>query len=79
MKQSRKASLVESLLNIAVGFLIALVTQILVFPMFNIHVSGSDHLAITGIFTVVSVARSYSLRRLFEVVRVRGHLQGSDA
>lgn len=72
MKQSRLMSAVESGVNVAVGFGIAVATQAVVFPIFGLHASTSDHLAIGAAFTVVSVIRSYCLRRVFEAIRVRG-------
>lgn len=72
MKQSRLMSAVEAVTNVAVGFGVAVLTQALVFPLFGIHATMGEHLAIGGVFTVVSVVRSYALRRLFEAVRVRG-------
>lgn len=72
MKQSRLMSAVESGVNVAVGFGIAVATQAVVFPIFGLHASTSDHLAIGAVFTVVSVIRSYCLRRVFEAIRVRG-------
>lgn len=72
MKQSRLMSAVESGVNVVVGFGIAVATQAVVFPIFGLHASTSDHLAIGAVFTVVSVIRSYCLRRVFEAIRVRG-------
>lgn len=72
MKQSRLMSAVEAVTNVAVGFGVAVLTQALVFPLFGIHATMRDHLAIGGLFTVVSVIRSYCLRRVFEAIRVRG-------
>jgi len=71
MRQSRRMSLAESLTNVAVGYGIAVATQIAVFPMFGLEVRLSDNLVIGAIFTAVSILRSYSLRRLFEAIRVR--------
>lgn len=65
MSQSRAHSFIESLTNVAVGYGIAVLTQAVVFPLFGIRVSVPDHLAIGALFTVVSIARSYALRRLF--------------
>ncbi len=71
MRQSRRMSLAESVANVAVGYGIAVVTQVAVFPMFGLRTRLSDDLAIGGIFTAVSVIRSFALRRLFEAFRAR--------
>lgn len=71
-KQSRGASFAEALTNVAVGFAFAFVVQIAVFPMFGISISASDNVLIAVIFTAVSIARSFTLRRIFEAVRVSG-------
>ena len=63
--QTRIMSLVESVANIIVGFAVAVITQLLVFPLFGLAASLSDNLIIGLIFTVVSLCRSYALRRLF--------------
>lgn len=73
-KQTRKASLVETLLNTALGYGIALSAQIIVFPWFGINIPLSSNIAIGVIFTVVSIARGFVLRRAFEALRVRGVL-----
>ncbi len=69
-KQTHKASLAESLLNVAVGYGVALASQIVVFPWFGISIPLSSNLAIGLIFTAVSIVRSFAVRRLFEAMRV---------
>ncbi|NRQ25992.1 hypothetical protein [Aliiroseovarius sp. xm-g-7] len=69
MNQSRRLSLVEAITNVAVGYLLAVITQIVVFPWFGIHPSLGENLAIGSIFTGISLVRSYALRRLFERLR----------
>ena len=69
-KQTRRMSLIEAITNVAVGFLVALLTQLIVFPLFGLRVSLGNNLAIGGLFTVASVARSYALRRVFEAIRM---------
>ena len=64
-------SLIEAVTNVAIGFGVALGTQVLVFPLFGIEIGAGSHLALGGIFTVVSLVRSYALRRLFEHIRTR--------
>jgi hypothetical protein len=71
VKQSRAMSLVESVANVIVGYTVAVVTQILIFPIFGLHATLAQNLNLGLVFTVVSIARSYVLRRLFEAIRVR--------
>ncbi len=75
-KQSRAMSLVESLANVAVGYGLAVGTQMLVFPLFGLHTTLEQNLTIGAIFTVVSIARSFALRRLFEAIRVASRSGG---
>jgi hypothetical protein len=71
VKQSRAMSLVEATANVVVGFGVAVLAQIAVFPLFGLDVSFADNLLIGAIFTGISIARSYALRRVFEAIRVR--------
>ena len=71
MKQSRRMSLGESLANVAIGYGVAVLTQIAVFPFFGLHVSLADNLVMGAVFTIVSITRSFTLRRVFEEFRVR--------
>ena len=69
MKQSRWMSFVEAGVNVVVGYGVAVLTQLAVFPLFGLNVSLSENLFIGGVFTIVSVVRSFTLRRMFEVIR----------
>ena len=71
MKQSRLMSLVESITNVLVGYGVAVVTQILIFPVFGLHTTLAQNLKMGAIFTIVSIARSFALRRVFEAIRMR--------
>ena len=71
MKQTRLMSLVESVANVIVGYGVAVVTQILIFPIFGLHTTLAQNLKMGAIFTIVSIARSFSLRRVFEAIRMR--------
>ena len=66
MKQSRLMSLVESVANVMVGYGVAVASQILIFPIFGLHTTLAQNLKIGAVFTVISIGRSYALRRLFE-------------
>lgn len=66
MMQSRRQSLIEAIANVVVGYALALLTQIVVFPWFGLEVSLGENLAIGALFVAISLVRSYALRRLFE-------------
>ena len=71
MAQSRKMSLAESMVNVAVGYGVAVVAQLMIFPFFEIHIPISDNLLIGLFFTIVSLIRSYVLRRIFNAIKER--------
>ena len=72
MSQSRKVSALEALANVALGYVLAVLAQMLVFPLFNLDVTFRDNLSIGLAFVGVSLLRSYVLRRLFERFRSSG-------
>lgn len=55
----------EAASNTAIGFVLSMITWQLVALGFGIPMPIGENLQITGIFTVVSLTRSYLLRRLF--------------
>ena len=63
--QSRLHSFIESLTNIAIGYAVAVTSQMLIFPLYGIHIPLTQNLAIGLWFTVISIIRSYLLRRWF--------------
>jgi hypothetical protein len=63
--QTRWMSFMEAVTNIVVGYGLAVLTQIVVFPLFGLYASLSDNLLMGVAFTTILLARSYVLRRLF--------------
>ena len=63
--QTKKHSLFESFSNVLVGYAVAVLSQIIIFPFFDIHVTLQDNIFIGLWFTVISILRSYCLRRVF--------------
>ena len=43
----------------------------MIFPVFGLHTTLAQNLKMGAVFTIVSILRSYMLRRLFEAVRIR--------
>lgn len=63
--QTRRRSFTEACANTALAYIVGLATQYLAFPVFGIHINHASHFGIAAVFTVVSVARNYIVRRLF--------------
>ena len=74
MGQTKQHSLLESLVNVAVGYGVAVSAQVVVFPLFGLHTSLRSNLTIGLIFTGVSIVRSYVLRRVFNRLTQRMRL-----
>ena len=63
--QTKKQSMIESLTSTTIGWLIGVILNMLVLPLFDYDVSLTDGVLISIIFTAVSVIRSYIIRRFF--------------
>ena len=63
--QTKKYSLIESVVNTVVGFIVSFLIQIAIYPVLNIPVSFSQNIIITSVFTIISILRGYLIRRFF--------------
>ena len=63
--QPRIWSLIEVILNTIVGFVVAMLAQALVFPLNGFKSTAAENFQIAAFFTVISILRSYWMRRLF--------------
>ena len=63
--QSKKQSFMESLTSTTIGIIIGIALNLTILPIFGYPVSLSDSLWISVIFTVISIIRSYIIRRWF--------------
>jgi hypothetical protein len=66
--QSRKGSLIEAGINVLIGYWINFIANLTILPMFGFNITLSQNLMIGLIFTVISVARSYIVRRYFNAL-----------
>lgn len=66
MNQTKLESLLEVAVSIAIGFCVSLAFwRYVVVPLFKLPVGTGENLEITALFTVLSVVRSYIMRRFF--------------
>ena len=63
--QSKKQSLIETLTSVFVGWLIGVILNLTVLPLFNYNITVTDSLWVSLIFTAISVIRGYLIRRYF--------------
>lgn len=65
MQQTRAGSMIEAVMNVLIGYGVALISQLVIFPLVGIHVPFETNLEIGAWFTLVSLGRSYVIRRWF--------------
>ena len=65
MTQTRIGSLIEAFVNVLIGFGINFAANLVILPIFGYTPSLWDNFQIGLLYTVVSIARSYIIRRWF--------------
>lgn len=63
--QTRRQSLVETVVGVAIGFVLSMLLSIVVYPLHGHHFTLAQNASITVIFTVASIVRGYGVRRFF--------------
>ena len=63
--QTKKQSLIETLTSVFVGWLIGVILNLTILPLFDYNITVVDSLWVSLIFTAVSVVRGYIIRRWF--------------
>lgn len=58
-------SFIEAMINVAIGFTINFVANLCIFPLFGMHITLSDNFLMGLLYTLISVVRSYVIRRWF--------------
>jgi len=58
-------NLLESVIDVGSGFILAIIIQLLIFPLFGLYPTILDSLGIALIFTIVSMTRSWLWRCYF--------------
>jgi len=65
MNQSKLESLAEVGVNVVIGWVVGLIAQIFFFPIIGIAATLSQNFISSIVFTVISIVRSYAVRRWF--------------
>ncbi|MEO1276033.1 MAG: hypothetical protein AAFV96_11775 [Pseudomonadota bacterium] len=67
--QPRTMSAIEAITNLVAGYALAVLAQLVVFPVFGLSVTPAQTLQIGVVFTALSIVRSDALRRLFNALQ----------
>jgi hypothetical protein len=67
-------SLIESFIDVGSGFILAIIIQLTIFPLFDLYPSILDTIGIALIFTGVSITRSWLWRLVFKKYDTRRHI-----
>jgi len=67
--QTKKKSLIEAVSNTIIGLGTSFLIQLIIYPVLNIPVSIGQNIIITAVFFIVSIIRSYLVRRLFNSIK----------
>lgn len=65
MNQTRLGSFIEAVINVAIGFGINFGANLLILPLIGFQITVGQNLFIGVLYTLISVARSYIVRRWF--------------
>ena len=65
--QGKIGSVVESIIQVLSGWGVAIITQLIVYPLMGIEVSIVQNINLSLIFIVVGFIKQYYVRRLFEI------------
>ena len=71
MTQSRRMSLIETVAGVVIGFTVSVLASLVVYPAFGHSFTLGQNVGITLIFTAMSIARGYLVRRFFNWLQWR--------
>jgi hypothetical protein len=71
VNQTRMGSLIEACINVLIGFWINFFANLVILPLVGFHITIAQNFYIGLLYTLVSVARSYVIRRWFNAMLQR--------
>jgi hypothetical protein len=69
--QTRKGSFIEACINVLIGFWINFFANLLILPLIGFNITVGQNIFIGILYTIVSIARSYAIRRWFNYYIVK--------
>ncbi len=71
MSQSKKGSMIEAVIGSVIAFTISMLAQAVIYPLYGVYFTFLENFSLTMIFTVISIIRSYFVRRMFNWFQTR--------
>lgn len=69
--QSRKMSAVETTISVVVGYVLTVLIQYLVYPLFGISVPAREAFAISALIVLIAFVKNFTVRRVFNLLHVK--------
>lgn len=69
--QTRKGSFIEACINVLIGFWINFFANLLILPLISFNITVGQNIFIGILYTIISIARSYAIRRWFNYYIVK--------
>lgn len=69
--QSKKMSMIESLVSVIAGYIITVLIQYWIYPLFGISIPAKEALLISLIIVLAAFAKNFSVRRFFNFIQLK--------
>lgn len=76
--QSRKMSVVETTISVAIGYVLTVLIQYIVYPLFGISVPAREAFAISALIVLIAFVKNFTVRRVFNLLHVK-NLEAREA
>jgi hypothetical protein len=71
MSQSKRGSVIETVTSTVIGYSVAVISQVTIFPLYGIDLTLDSNMVIAAWFTIISLVRGYWVRRIFNFLHVK--------
>jgi hypothetical protein len=69
--QSKRGSVIETITSTIIGYSVAVISQVTIFPLYGIDLTLDSNMVIAAWFTIISLVRGYWVRRIFNFLHVK--------
>lgn len=69
MGQSKKQSILESIVNVVSGLVISFIIQLILYPLLGVPLTLQQNFIASAVFLIFSMIRSYVVRRIFNNIK----------